>query len=62
MSTLFIQCIWNRLSACREFCGVHSWQNGKMPLLYICGFPSILPMAYSTQTLKNTELDHDEIE
>ena len=18
----------NRLSACREFCGVHSWQNG----------------------------------
>ena len=26
--TLFIQCIWNRLSACREFCGVRSWQNG----------------------------------
>ena len=25
LSTLFIL---NRLSACREFCGVHSWQNG----------------------------------
>ena len=22
------QCIWNRLSACGEFCSVHSWQNG----------------------------------
>ena len=28
LSTLFIQCIWNRLSACSEFCGVCSWQNG----------------------------------
>ena len=26
--TFFIQCIMGRLSACREFCGVHSWQNG----------------------------------
>ena len=22
------QCIWNRLSGCREFCDVRSWQNG----------------------------------
>ena len=28
LSTFFIQCRWNRLSAWREFCGVHSWQNG----------------------------------
>ena len=27
MSTLFIQSM-TRLSACGEFCGVHSWQNG----------------------------------
>ena len=23
LSTLFINALWNRLSACREFCGVH---------------------------------------
>ena len=28
MADMFIQCIWNRVSACREFCGVCSWQNG----------------------------------
>ena len=25
---LWVQCIMGRLCACREFCGVHSWQNG----------------------------------
>ena len=23
-----VPCSFNRLSACREFCGVHGWQNG----------------------------------
>ena len=28
LSAWFIQCVWNRLSACTEFCDVRSWQNG----------------------------------
>ena len=27
LSAVFLVSV-NRLSACREFCGVHSWQNG----------------------------------